>query len=411
MISKFQNRSFSLTVFYYPLILLIFTVSAVSCNLSGEGIYRSIARAPEISKEIKEVLEMTADGIIGIVTDSSRYLLVHKGSAVYAYSFSDPEDVSWKRIEFTDEDDENQMSMGGEFYLTDGAVLHYVKESTNADAADNENFTSIFSLDISGVISESFNADDDKLIISAAEADETETSLPEGSSLEFFSEAGNKLFFLSADTNGSFSAAALETSASPAEPVDVSDVSRFHASKIGASYYLFISGMTEENEETALVLPYTSSSGFGTAVDITSSFDEDGGSAISGCLSAAVDGMIYLSAGNYFYTYDGNDLEKLDADTVYPDDFDLSSSVYAAADADEETIYFSGSSALYALSNSDGADDGVAYEISEEASDIAGGIQDLFFDGEENVLYLAKGNSWIWKYDPSAAVNAFSQLF
>jgi len=303
--------------------------------------------------------------------------------------------------------------MGGEFHLTDGTELHYVKKSADAeDDYGNETFTSFFSFDISSDLGESFASDAEApaatiTVGTVGDDGETETSLSDGSYLECFDAAEDMLFYLSADTNGSFTAAALDSGAITSPPIDLQDVSRFHASKIDDTYYLFISG-----EETSLVLPYTSSDGFSTAEGITSSLDDESGSEITGCLSAAADGKIYLTAGNYLYSYDGTGLKKLDADTVYPDDFNLSDAVYTAADADEDIIYVSGSSALYALSKSDTAGDDITYEISEEARDIAGGIQDLYFDAEDNVLYLAKGNSWIWEFDPAAAEgDAFSQLF
>ncbi|MCF7945261.1 MAG: hypothetical protein K9L24_00195 [Spirochaetia bacterium] len=374
-------------IIFAVLPMIFFSLISTGCNLNGDGIFRSISKAEELTPEEKKLYSSTADRILGIISDGDDYLLVQTGGEIYVNNINDT-DKKWVPVTAYDADSKllnlsKNLVMAGNF-LFGQSVDDISEEDENTKYYDLDINPSENSMDLTGFSSNNtndpihqFGAVEDKLFYITEKTDN-----------EFYLNFDSKDFHLNVPFDE-----------------DIDSISSIYGIKTtGTTYKFLISGTDSEGEIAEIIYLKYDGSFSETTINVVP-LDSD--SSTDGIQLNRISGFINPDDTTYYVTTDDRIFE-LDPDsndfseitTSYPDDFTLDDvRVPMAYNSTDNKLYFAG------VISSSSSTTGIMYtynlgddSFSSSELDFNGSITDLYFDGSDT-LYISVNGNWILSYN------------
>lgn len=383
-------------IIFAVLPMIMFSLISTGCNLNGDGIFKSISKAEELTPEEKDLYSSTADRILGIIDDVD-YLLVQTGGEIYVNNIDD--DKKWVPVTAYDAGD-NLLNLSKNLVMAGTSLFG---QSVDDISEEDEN-TKYYNLDISSSIDDAYDPSESSMDL--IDFSSNNTSDP----IHKFGAVEDKLFYITEKTNNEFylNFDSKDFHLNVPFDEDIDSISSIYGIKAtGTTYKFLISGADSEGEIAEIIyLKYVKYDG--SFSEITINVDPlDSDSSTDGNQLNRISGFINPDDDTYYVTTDDRIFE-LDPDSdvfseitsSYPDDFNLDSyRVPMAYSSTDDELYFAG------VISSSSSTTGIMYtynlvtgSFSSSELDFNGSITDLYFDGSD-ILYISVNGNWILSYD------------
>ncbi|MCF7945026.1 MAG: hypothetical protein K9L75_05785 [Spirochaetia bacterium] len=390
--------------------IFIFSLISTGCNLNGDGIFKSISKAEELTPEEKDLYSSNADRILGIISDGDDYLLVQTGGEIYINNINDTE--KWVPVTAYEETTNNPLNFNNELSMADNSLFGQSVD----DISDDDENAIYYDLDISSsIIDGAYDPSENSMDLTGFSSNSSNST---NDPIHQFGAVDDKLFYITAKNDNEFylnfdsDEFLLNDPNDLNTPFDevIDSISSIYGIKAtGPTYNFLISGWSESDKKVAEIIYLKYDGSNFSEIDEDLDVDPlDSDSSTDGIQLNRISGFINPDDTSYpYYVTTDDRIFKLGSSnnfteiSNYPDDFLLNDKrVPMAYNSDKNELYFAG------VISSSSSTTGIVYtynldtdSFSSSELDFNGSITDLYFYNTSNTLYISVNGNWILSYD------------